>query len=72
MDKFPDANGYYFSDLSDNAQHLFLHMKVFSFGKLGEGISDKETLETFIKLNNAGVKIDKKHIESIKSIMSNF
>jgi hypothetical protein len=65
---YPDMNGYYYNDLSFNAQHRFLSNQIISYAEMDENTEDKVVLEQFLKLNFAGVPQSKEHIEFVKSL----
>jgi hypothetical protein len=67
-DKFTDAQGNYFSDLSDQAQHKFFSSTAMTYYELSEDVSDKDVIDMFLSINIAGVKIDLNHINFVKSI----
>ena len=71
-DKFPMANGMYYSDFSVIARRKFEDLQVLSFGEMDERTSDEETIQSFLCLNYTGVPQSKEHIDYVKSIYKKF
>lgn len=69
LDRFPDKDGYYFSDLSDRAKNKFKGLNLISYAVLSEDATDEDTLKCFVLMNSGGVTVDKKHLEKVKKIL---
>lgn len=67
--EYPDSNGNYFKDLSDQAQNRFTSHQLFSYSELPENTPDDIVLKQFLKLNFAGVLQSKEHLDYIKSLL---
>jgi len=67
-DKYPMANGMYYSDFSKTAQWKFEDSQVLSFGEMDERTSDEQVIQSFLCNNFTGVPQSKEHIEYVKSI----
>lgn len=68
-DKFPDSNGFYFSDFSEKSKINFMRLDSISYKVLDETSTDEEALKCFILTNTGGITIDENHIENIKKIL---
>lgn len=66
--QFPDFHGNYFGDFSEYAKRYFMNYDRLSFGELGEGTSDKSTIQVFLNNNFAGAPMSIEHINHVKSI----
>jgi len=66
--KFKDNNGMYYHQMSDNSQHKFMSCMNFTYAELPENSLDKDVIEQFLKVNNTGVPVSKKHINYVKEI----
>lgn len=67
-DIITDIFGNYFSDLSDEAQHLFYDYMGLSYYVLPDDSTDKEILREFLCVNFTCKQTSKEHIEFVKSI----
>lgn len=67
-DRFTDLHGNYFSDLSERAQREFSSSQCFTFGEMGQGTTDKETIDAFIHVNISGKPTSQNHLDYVKSI----
>lgn len=67
-DKFTDSNGFYYSDLSNRAQHLFLSNQLITYCEMYENTKDADVIEQFLKMNFTGIPQSKEHIDFVKSI----
>lgn len=67
-DKFPDKHGNYYSDLSSHAQNRLLDNQLISSSEFKEGVSDKDVIETFIRLNQFGKVVEKSHMNIVNDI----
>ena len=67
-DRFPDSNGYFYSDLSRFAQMKFNDFSAVSYGELGENATDQDVIDVFLGVNCTGVPMDQKHIDFVKDI----
>lgn len=68
MDKWPDKNGYYYSEFSDYAVHKFLDHQLLGYASLDENASDKNVIDCFLRTNFAGVPMSTDHLEFVKSV----
>lgn len=68
QDKYPDSNGYVYSELSNRAQRKFENFSSLSYGEIGESASDKDVKSIFLNINFAGIPMSQEHIEFVKSI----
>lgn len=68
QNKFPDVYGYYYRDLSHRAQRRFLNYGKLSFGELGEGTTDRQTIMAFLHVNVKGTPVSAEHIQTVKDI----
>lgn len=66
--KFPDSNGFYWDDFSDQGKNHFFRDAGVSYAEYQENTSDKNILQGFLTINFAGVPQSKEHIEFVKSI----
>jgi len=66
--EFPDSEGNYFNDLSNEAQGNFTNNQLLSYGVMPENTSDEQVLKQFLKMNFCGVPQSKEHIEFVKEI----
>lgn len=64
-DEFPDEYGYYWSDLSRQAQAEIKNAQPFAYVELPDSTTDKQTLMAFINNNHAGVPMDKNHLNFV-------
>jgi hypothetical protein len=67
-DGFKDEYGFYYSDLSDEAQRTFCNHSALAYGEIQESATDKDTIDIFLNLNIAGIRVDDEHIDYVKSI----
>jgi len=67
-DKFPDLHGNLYSDLSSEAQHIFLSYRQLFYVELDEDTTDKDALRVFLAINFTGVPMSKEHIDYVRSI----
>lgn len=67
-DEYPDFQGNYYSDLSNEAQSQFLNNNLIQYFELPEETKDSDIKTQFLRLNFTGVPQSKEHIEFIKSI----
>lgn len=68
QDNFQDSYGFYFSDLSAEAQNKFMRYGKLAIGELGENSTDKDVINTFLTLNFTGTPMSADHINYVKSI----
>lgn len=66
--EYPDAQGNYFADFSDEAQKRFLDHKLFAFGEMTEDTKDSDVIYQFLRLNFAGVPQSPEHLDWVKGI----
>ena len=66
------CNGYYYSDLSPDAQHQFLDTMSLGYGEFGEESTDADVLQSFLSVNFRGHPMSKQHIDYVKSIADKF
>lgn len=66
--EFPDSEGNFWDDLSLNAQRKFFSFSYITYGELGENVTDKDVLNTFMCINHAGKPMSKEHLDFVKSI----
>ena len=69
LNKFKDNNGYYFGDLSNISQGKFLTLQSFSFNIMNHTATDLDVIKQFLKVNVAGVKVDKSHLNKVAEAM---
>ncbi len=67
-DKYPMANGMYYSDFSKTAQWKFEESQVLSFGEMDERTTDEQVIQSFLCNNFTGVPQSKEHLDYVKSI----
>ena len=70
QNKYPDRYGNYWRDLSNRAQRRFLNYDKLSFGELGEGTSDRQTIMAFLHVNVKGTPVSAEHIDKVEAIYS--
>lgn len=66
--KFTDSYGNYYNDLSDYAKRKFFNFNSFSFGEIGESVTDKDIQTIFLNVNFSGVPMSQEHIDFVKSL----
>ena len=67
--EYPDLNGNYFSDLSDQAQRRLTNHQLISYSELPENTKDEDVLRQFLRLNFTGVSQSEEHLNYIKSLL---
>ena len=67
--EYPDLNGNYYDDLSDQAQRRLTNNQLISYSELPENTKDEDVLKQFLRLNFAGVAQSEEHLEYIKSLL---
>lgn len=67
--EYPDLNGYYYDDLSDQAQRKLTNHQLISYSELPENTKDEDVLKQFLRLNFAGVVQSEEHLNYIKSLL---
>ena len=67
-DKFSDSYGNYYSDLSGEAQHKFLHNQLITYCEMDEDCTDKDVLRTFLMVNFSGRPISQEHIDYVQKL----
>lgn len=67
QNKYPDAHGSYWSDLSNDAQRRFMNYSNLSYGELPETATDEDVIDNFLTLNFTGVPMSAEHIAYVKS-----
>lgn len=70
--KFPDANGVYYRDFSENAQRRLTDHQLFNYAEFGEDATDEDVIRQFLKVNFTGVPQSKEHIDYVKSLYDKF
>jgi hypothetical protein len=65
---FADSNGFYWDDLSINAQREFTNFQGVSYGEIEEGATDEDVKNIFLGINFTGVQMSQEHIDFVKSI----
>lgn len=65
---FADSNGFYWDDLSTDAQRQFLNFQGVSYGEIEEGATDEDVKNIFLGINFTGVQMSQEHIDFVKSI----
>lgn len=69
MGEYKDLHGNYFGDLSQQAQNKFGDHQLFSYAEMGDGITDKQVIQQFLKVNFTGRPQSTEHINYVKEIM---
>jgi hypothetical protein len=67
--EYPDLNGNYFDDLSDQAQRRLTSHQLISYSELPENTKDEDVLRQFLRLNFTGVPQSEEHLNYIKSLL---
>lgn len=67
--EYPDLNGNYYCDLSDQAQRKLVSNQLISYSELPENTKDEDVLRQFLRLNFAGVPQSQSHLDYIKSLL---
>lgn len=67
--EYPDLNGNYYEDLSDQAQRKLTNHQLISYSELPENTKDEDVLKQFLRLNFAGVVQSEEHLNYIKSLL---
>ena len=67
--EYPDLNGNYYEDLSDQAQRRLTNHQLLSYSELPENTEDEDVLRQFLRLNFAGVPQSQEHLDFIKSLL---
>lgn len=67
-DKFPDAEGNYYSELSYGAHSHFMNYKGLIFGKMNYKSTPQQIADAFLNNAVAGTPLSKEHIEYMKSV----
>lgn len=65
---FPDSEGVFWKDFSDQAQSRFLDFMSLSYGEIGEEASDQDVKDVFLGVNFTGTPMSPEHVEFVKSI----
>jgi hypothetical protein len=65
---FADSNGFYWGDLSNDAQRKFTSFQGVSYGEIEEGASDEDVKNIFLGINFTGVQMSQEHIDFVKGI----
>lgn len=65
---FADSNGFYWDDLSSNAQREFTNFQGVSYGEIEEGATDEDVKNIFLGINFTGVQMSQEHIDFVKGI----
>lgn len=68
LGEFPDMNGNYFDDLSEEAKSRFFNFHGVAYGELGENATDEDVKAVFLGVNFTGVQMSQEHIDFVKSI----
>jgi len=66
--EFPDENGIYYKDFSDNAQKKFKRFNNLAYFEMKEDTTDMEALDAFLNVNIAGVPQSEEHIAKMKKL----
>jgi hypothetical protein len=72
IDKYPDLNGDYYSDLSHYSQYKFDSHQLFSYSEMPENSKDSEVIGQFLKMNFCGVPQSEEHINFVREINKRF
>jgi hypothetical protein len=67
--EYPDLNGHYYEDLSDQAQRRLTNHQLLSYSELPENTKEEDVLRQFLRLNFAGVVQSEEHLNYIKSLL---
>lgn len=67
--QFPDFEGRYYSDFSNNAQHKLMNHQLFAYFEFDEDATDEAVIHQFLKVNFTGKPQSKEHIEFVKNIL---
>lgn len=67
--EYPDLNGNYYGDLSDQAQRKLTNNQLISYSELPEDSKDEDVLRQFLRLNFTGIPQSEEHLEFIKSLI---
>lgn len=67
-DEWTDNNGYYYSELSDEAQQKFMEHQLFSYVELPEHTTDAAVLRQFLKTNIQFVPQSPAHLAEVKKL----
>lgn len=68
QDKFRDVHGNLFSELSGDAQRMFLGYGNLTYVEMPEDSTDNDVINQFLAINHTGKPMSKEHIEFVKSI----
>lgn len=71
QNEYPDLNGYFYEDLSKQAQHKFDNFHALAYCEMEEGATDEDVKSVFLNVNFTGKIISQEHIEFVKSIKLN-
>lgn len=69
--KFPDFEGNFWEDFSEQAKRKFLRFNGLAIGELPEKAKDQDILRSFLTINHTGTPMSEEHINHVKQIYQN-